>query len=304
MAESLFQQIADSPSHVKAMLSYSERVPYLWYTHEVLCNSSNIVRYPSEEGTMVRRPFVADQYLHVSEELSEPLLVGSEAWYCWLAAGQHQSFAFYNQLGTFTVRRERRRQHAYWYLYHKQEGKLRKAYLGKTEEMSLKRLNAVTAKVVVKGDLPVDTYADGIAPRRDVEGSDDPLATPLRLSSSFPRSGRARVHTLPEQLTPLIGRELEVAAVCTLLRRKEIRLVTLTGPGGIGKTRLGLQVAAELAEHYPDGTWFVSLAPISDPDLVIPTISQVLGLPEARDQAPLEHLKSALQEKKMLLTAG
>ena len=62
-----------------------------------------------------------------------------------------------------------------------------------------------------------------------------------------------------------------------------------------------MQVAAELSEHFPDGTWFVSLAPLSDPDLVIPTISQVLGLPEARDQTPLEHLKSALQKKKMLL---
>lgn len=108
-------------------------------------------------------------------------------------------------------------------------------------------------------------------------------------------------NNLPLQPTPFLGREKEVHAIGQLLLRESSRLVTLTGPGGVGKTRLGLQVAAELAEHFPDGTWFVSLAPISDPDLVIPTISQVLGLPEARDQPPLEHLKSALQEKKMQL---
>jgi predicted ATPase/DNA-binding CsgD family transcriptional regulator/Tfp pilus assembly protein PilF len=92
-----------------------------------------------------------------------------------------------------------------------------------------------------------------------------------------------------------------VNAIGQLLQRESTRLVTLTGPGGIGKTRLALQVAAELPEHFPDGTWFVSLAPISDPDLVIPTISQTLGLQEARDISPLEHLKSALKEKQTLL---
>jgi predicted ATPase/class 3 adenylate cyclase len=117
---------------------------------------------------------------------------------------------------------------------------------------------------------------------------------PLKTLDSSPNN-------LPLQFTPFLGREKEVAAVGQLLLRDGSRLVTLTGPGGIGKTRLALQVAAELAEHFTDGTWFVSLAPISDPELVIPTISQVLGLPEARDHAPLEHLKSTLKEKKMVL---
>ena len=124
----------------------------------------------------------------------------------------------------------------------------------------------------------------------------------LAFLSSFPaQDARNSPNNLPLQPTPFLGREKEVHAVQQLLLRESSRLVTLTGPGGVGKTRLGLQVAAELAEHFPDGTWFVSLAPISDPDLVIPTISQTLGLSEARDQTPLEHLKSALQEKKVLL---
>src|SRR5947207_2030938 len=108
-------------------------------------------------------------------------------------------------------------------------------------------------------------------------------------------------NNLPLQPTPFIGREKEVEALQQLLLRESSRLVTLTGPGGVGKTRLALQVAADLSEHFTDGTWFVSLAPIGDPDLVIPAINQTLGLREARDQAPLEHLKRSLHEKKTLL---
>ena len=108
-------------------------------------------------------------------------------------------------------------------------------------------------------------------------------------------------NNLPLQPTPFIGREREVDAVGQLLLREDVHLVTLTGPGGVGKTRLALQVAAEVSEHFTDGTWFVSLAPISDPDLVIPTITQTLGLREARDHSPLEHLKGSLHEKKTLL---
>jgi predicted ATPase/class 3 adenylate cyclase/DNA-binding CsgD family transcriptional regulator len=117
---------------------------------------------------------------------------------------------------------------------------------------------------------------------------------PLRTLDSSPNN-------LPLQPTPFIGRQKEVDAIGQLLLREEVHLVTLTGPGGVGKTRLALQVAAELSEHFPDGTWFVSLAPISDPDLVIPTLTQTLGLREARDQVPLEHLKGSLHEKKTLL---
>jgi predicted ATPase/class 3 adenylate cyclase/DNA-binding CsgD family transcriptional regulator len=108
-------------------------------------------------------------------------------------------------------------------------------------------------------------------------------------------------NNLPLQPTPFIGREKEVEAVQQLLLSESSRLVTLTGPGGVGKTRLGLQVAANQASHFTDGTWFVSLAPISDPDLVIPAISQTLGLREARDQAPLEYLKRSLHKNKTLL---
>src|SRR5260370_12558789 len=88
--------------------------------------------------------------------------------------------------------------------------------------------------------------------------------------------GRPSTHNLPAQLTPLIGREQDVVAASTPLRRPEVRLVTFTGTGGVGKTRLALQVATDLLDDFADGISFVSLAPIIDPDLVIPTIAQAL----------------------------
>ncbi len=113
-------------------------------------------------------------------------------------------------------------------------------------------------------------------------------------------------HNLPVQLTPLIGREQAVAAVCTLLQRPDVRLVILTGPGGIGKTRLSLQVAAELLDTFADGICFVQLASISNPALVVPTIAHMLGLQhgykeQRTSMIHMEYVKSFLQDKHFLL---
>jgi predicted ATPase/DNA-binding CsgD family transcriptional regulator len=80
-----------------------------------------------------------------------------------------------------------------------------------------------------------------------------------------------------------------------------VRLVTLTGPGGTGKTRLGLQVAAELSDLFSDGVYFVNLAPISDAEFVVPTIAQTLGIREVADQSLLDRVKEELRQKQMLL---
>src|SRR5918994_1266847 len=110
----------------------------------------------------------------------------------------------------------------------------------------------------------------------------------------------ARRNNLPGQPTPLVGREREVAQVCERLRNPDVRLLTLTGPGGTGKTRLGLQAAAELMDEFESGTFFVPLAPISDPTLVAPTIARALGL-ETGDQTPEELLRDYLRDKQTLL---
>jgi predicted ATPase/class 3 adenylate cyclase len=108
-------------------------------------------------------------------------------------------------------------------------------------------------------------------------------------------------HNLPPQATPLIGREAEVATACQLLRNDDTHLLTLTGPGGTGKTRLALQAAAELLDDFRDGVFFVPLAPIRDPQFVAGAIAQALGIKEAGDQPLAEHIKAYLREKHALL---
>ncbi len=120
-----------------------------------------------------------------------------------------------------------------------------------------------------------------------------------RLGESLPPSDRRR-HNLPTQATPFIGREGETAEVRQRLLHPETRLLTLTGPGGTGKTRLGLQAAAKLVNEFADGVFFVSLAPISDPALVAAAIAQALGLRDV-GQSPRAVLKDYLREKHLLL---
>jgi predicted ATPase/class 3 adenylate cyclase len=105
----------------------------------------------------------------------------------------------------------------------------------------------------------------------------------------------------PLKATPFVGREREVAGVREMLRPEHVRLLTLTGPGGIGKTRLALQAAADLLEEFPDGVFFVPLAAITDPALVIPTIAQTLQVREAGGTPLLDVLKEHLQDKHLLL---
>ena len=108
-------------------------------------------------------------------------------------------------------------------------------------------------------------------------------------------------HNLPAQPTPLIGREEEVQAASTLLRRPDMRLLTLAGTAGIGKTRLALQVATELLQDFADGVSFVPLASIIDPDLVVLAIAQTLRIGETGTRPLLDLLQASLRNKQVLL---
>jgi predicted ATPase/serine/threonine protein kinase len=106
---------------------------------------------------------------------------------------------------------------------------------------------------------------------------------------------------LPVSRTGFVGREKEVAAAKELVQRQDVRLVTVTGPGGIGKTRLAVEVAGGLIERFPGGIHFVPLSPLSDPDLIASAIVQTLGIREEGGQSPLEMLKENLQDSLRML---
>jgi predicted ATPase/class 3 adenylate cyclase len=163
-----------------------------------------------------------------------------------------------------------------------------------------------TTRELVEAHLPAGTYLEDLGEHRlkdldrptrlyQLSITDLPAAfPPLKTLDTYPSN-------LPIQPTAFIGREQEMAAVAQLLRRPDARLVTLTGTGGVGKTRLGLQVAADLSDRFADGVFLVTLAPVSDPEQVVPAIAQTLGIREAGDQPLLPLLHAALQDKQLLL---
>ena len=131
------------------------------------------------------------------------------------------------------------------------------------------------------------------------------LAAPERVyqlgGGDFPALKSLYRTNLPVPATPFLGRERELAEVVELLTRNDLRLLTLTGPGGTGKTRLALQAAAEASESFPDGTYWVPLAPLRDPSLVLSSLAQTLAVKEEPDRPLEDTLGAHLAGKRLLL---
>ncbi|MFN8475829.1 MAG: tetratricopeptide repeat protein [Anaerolineae bacterium] len=171
----------------------------------------------------------------------------------------------------------------------------------KIEADQLRPSKQIASKLAEALDIPQADRAAFVRFARDRQSNDESLPSIPTLSVTSPQPVLPRLADLPIPPTPLIGREREIAAITSLLEGERVRLVTLTGPGGTGKTRLGLEVASHLLERFTDGVLFVDLAPISDPNLVISTIAHVLNVREQGNRPLLDRLKDHLRGKQLLL---
>jgi hypothetical protein len=149
----------------------------------------------------------------------------------------------------------------------------------------------------VRGSLGAEPDNDTVALGRELSATNSESSTAPAPPAGSPR----RRHNLPAQTTPLVGREEDVGHVRDLLLHDDVRIVTLTGAGGVGKTRVGLKVAESLIAQFTDGVVFVPLAPVRESSLVLPTVAQVLGIQESGGRPFQKVLKDSLRDSCALL---
>ena len=140
--------------------------------------------------------------------------------------------------------------------------------------------------------LPAPAETSAVAVAEAVPAPTPPTAEPAE---------PAPLHNLPAQLTPLVGRNTEISAITGFLQRADVRLLTLSGSGGVGKTRLALRTATNLVSDFEDGVWFVPLATITEPNLLIPTIATYLTVKETGREPLVQTLQAYLKPKQALL---
>ena len=177
----------------------------------------------------------------------------------------------------------------------------------KFESDSLHPSREIAARLAEQLAIPAEARANFIAFARDRARADKFSLTDQMTPIGGTYSGKpatpapATHYPLPVPLTPLIGRAREIAIVSTSLQRADIRLLTLLGPPGVGKTRLALQVASGMRHLFAAGVCFVALASIHDPDLVAPAIAQALHVHETGDRSLVERLQAYVCDKQLLL---
>jgi predicted ATPase/DNA-binding CsgD family transcriptional regulator/uncharacterized protein HemY len=162
--------------------------------------------------------------------------------------------------------------------------------------------NAEIAERLVMTPGTIKWYTKQIYSKLGVHSRDEAIARAAELDlTSQSQSAQPISSNLPARTTSLVGRELEIAAVRQRLLQEDVRLLTLVGTPGIGKTRLSLETASTLSDQFPDGVYFIALAPLSDPALVASAIAQPLNVQETAGQSINEMLKYYLREKCLLL---
>lgn len=244
-------------------------------------------------------PSIRDDTLVYQQDGQEHIiLVNTPAWFRWLNSAS--TFTFVSAYGSFTARKERaghKRGNWYWRAYRKQNGKLFSRYLGKSEKLSLECLRATATTLARKHETTLIAEEVNLHLDQHIRQWSSLVAAPVHSSIA----AHAVQGSLPMPLTPLIGREQQVQVVCALLRQTPVRLVTLTGAPGIGKTRLGLEVAHALRDDFAGGVFFVSLAALSDPTQVVAAIAQAFGVGEVNDRSLFDQVRAALGDQHQLI---
>jgi len=130
---------------------------------------------------------------------------------------------------------------------------------------------------------------------------DTETTVPVLKTSTFKKRSSLHPNNLPAQTTKFIGRQKELKSITDLLSREDVRLLTLTGPGGTGKTRLSLQAVMQLTNLFEDGTFFIDLSSVNDPESLFASIVRTIGLRRTSDNSLFDEIRKYLRDKKMLL---